>query len=120
MWITAFGGLGGIAYGVRELPTLAGWIWLVLGIDLLVVTLGLWYAKEWARIACCAIVWLHALAALWGVGRHAVERKWLESVFGLVWVALYGVLAWYLMQRSTREQFAVARAAIRRARESRA
>lgn len=115
LWITFFGGIGAIVIGVSTLPTMLAWVQIVLGIDLIAVGVGIWYAKEWARWAAGIIAALFSLSKLVGVVAEVVSAN-LAGFFGLIGVGFYGLLAWYAFLPSTRKRFADAREMIARSR----
>jgi hypothetical protein len=115
LWITFFGGIGSIVHALRTLPAMQAWLLLVLGIDLIAVCIGIWYAKEWARWAAGVIAALWCLGKLVQVIQEVVKGR-PAALFGLIGVALFGLLAWYAFLPSTRKSFADARELIARSR----
>ena len=116
LWITAFGGLGTAINGLRDLPEMHGWVQLVVGLDLIAVAVGMWYAKEWARWAGGIVASLYGSLLLVKVIRKAAIGGEPAALLGLVGVALMGLLAWYSFRPATRKSFADAREAIARSR----
>jgi len=113
--LTGIWALGCLVASVFAIPAAEGWILLAAGIVLASITLGIWYAKEWARLAAAGISFGWAVCLLSILIRDVSGAKF-ASLTGLVPIAYLGFLAWYSSRAATKRLFAEAREAITRAR----
>ena len=116
LWIAAVGPMCPswfvIAYFGQN-PTL--WL-LVFGFVATIVTVGLWYAREWARLASGSVASVYGLLNVWGAFGPA-SKGWILETFEVLGVAGFmGFFAWYAFRLSTKRRFAAARESIARAR----
>lgn len=89
---------------------------LVLGLVAAIVTLGLWYAREWARLAAGSVASAYGLTNVWGACGLA-SHGWILQTLGPLGVATFmGLLAWHAFRPSMKRQFAAARESIAHAR----
>ena len=121
LWMTLTGGALSIVTSFARLPSLSGWGWLLLGCALVTVTIGIWTAKEWARLAAGIIASLELCRLVYNLTRVSVEGRSVAEIFviglaTLVFGGLMAIIAWYSFRPSTRIRFAEAREAIERGR----
>jgi hypothetical protein len=83
----------------------AGWILLALGLALFLLGVGLLRVRPWARLALLAVTATAALATsaavIWGI----VNGEWGVAGSGLLKLALYVGLGWYLTKAAVRAAF---------------
>src|SRR6266850_3895812 len=116
IWIAAVGPMCPswfvLAY-FGQYPTL--WL-LIFGFVATIVTLGLWYARDWARLASGSVASVYGLIYVWGAFGPA-SHGWIYETYEILGVASFmGFLAWYAFRPSMKRRFAAARESIARAR----
>lgn len=114
--VTWIWGLGSIFEALEGLASLQGWAMLILGLSLIVVAVGIWRAREWARLAIGVLASLYCLWSLGALVHDFMSDRGIESLGELAWPILFAVLAWGSFRSSTQKSFANARESIARAR----
>jgi hypothetical protein len=116
LWLAGFGGISVALGALPSLPSGLGWVRLSLGVALIAVAAGIWQAREWSRWAAGTISAALCLSIVGSVVGSIRAGDFISLLLESVGVLVFGALARYSFQRSTRTRFAEAREAIARAR----
>ena len=114
LWMGSAGPLG--YYGmIFSLITHEPMLWLsIAGSAVVVLSIGLWYAREWARVASGLIA---AACSVWTI-RVAYElatTNWINEAQAQLSIAGgLGFIAWYGLRPSMKRRFAAARESMAR------
>jgi len=80
---------------------------VVLALVFIVVGVGLWRLRPWARLLTVALMVLRLLLLLPGLIFSLVQFEPLSLVVQLVFVVLYAWIVWYLFQPEVKRAFGV-------------
>ncbi len=116
LMITWIWGLGSISGAFELLPSLQGWALLILGFALIAIAIGIWRARDWARLGAGLIASVYCLGGTGKIIYEVTRDHRLGSLAGIPAVAVMGLIAWGSFQPTTKRSFADAREAIARAR----
>jgi hypothetical protein len=87
----------------------AGWFFLVLGVMVGLIGLGLFALKAWARFILLAVLVIVSLLTVVEIALGFQHSYWGVVLAGLLKLALYAVVIWYLNSRSVKRSFSKAR-----------
>jgi hypothetical protein len=116
LWIAAAGPMSLSWLVVAHFAEDPGRWLLVFGFVATIVTLGLWNAREWARLASGLAASVYGLLNVWGAFGSAGRGWILGTLNGLGVAGCMGLFAWYALRPSMRRRFVAARDSIARAR----
>jgi uncharacterized membrane protein (DUF2068 family) len=76
-----------------------GVVFIIIGLLYLLIGVGMWKVKNWARILTIVFCGLGALSQAWGLVHHF-------SIFAIVILAIDILIIWYLLKPNVKAAFA--------------
>jgi len=101
---TTGAGTGGMAL-LMGLGAVGGVIILIFGAIAVLVGVGLWKLRNWARILTIVLTALSLLFAVLGLLTSLLHFQLFALVFRLVFVAIYALILWYMFQPHVKQAF---------------
>jgi hypothetical protein len=95
---------GGMAF-LMGLGAVAGVLFLVLALIPLVVGIGLWKLKNWARILVIVFSILGVLSNLAGAVVPLMVGEPVSAVSSIIGLGVNGLILWYMFQPHVKEAF---------------
>jgi hypothetical protein len=97
-----------IATLLGPLASYAGWVFLGLGVIVGVIGLGLFALKAWARFILLAVLIVVSVLTVVEIGSGLQRSYWGVVIVGLLKLAIYAVVLWYLNKDAVRRKFSSA------------
>ena len=94
-----------IATLLGPLATYAGWVFLCLGVMVGLIGLGLFALKAWARFILLAVLVVVSVLTVVEIGSGLKQSYWGVVLVGLLKLAIYAVVLWYLNRNAVRRKF---------------
>jgi uncharacterized membrane protein (DUF2068 family) len=98
---------GGMAL-LLGLGAVAGVVFLVFAAVAIVVGIGLWRLRNWARILTIILAAISLLPLLPGLMGSMLTLEIFSLIFQLVFAAFYGWIIWYMLQPHVKRAFGAA------------
>jgi uncharacterized membrane protein (DUF2068 family) len=83
-----------------------GIVIMLFGVLYFFVGWGLWTLKNWARIVALVLTFISLGLTVLGLFGSLITFEPVSLFFNLVFVGIYGLIAWYLMQAHVKQAFA--------------
>jgi hypothetical protein len=90
------------------LASYAGWVFLGLGVIVGLIGLGLFALKAWARFILLAVLVVVSVLTVVEIGSGLKRSYWGVVLVGLLKLAIYAVVLWYLNRHAVRRKFSSA------------
>ena len=90
------------------LASYAGWVFLGLGVIVGLIGLGLFALKAWARFILLAVLVVVSVLTVVEIGSGLKRSYWGVVLVGLLKLAIYAVVLWYLNRDAVRRKFSSA------------
>jgi len=101
-------GEGGAMALLLGLGAVAGVIFLVFAAVAIVVGIGLWRLRNWARILTIVLAAISLLPLLPGLLMSMLSIEIFTMMFQLAFAAFYGWIIWYMLQPHVKRAFGAA------------
>lgn len=98
---------GGGAF-LAGLGAIGGVVFLVFAAISALIGIGLWKLKNWARIVTIVFSGLGILGGLLGLLTALLHFSVFTLVFRLVFIGIYALIIWYMLQPDVKKVFGVA------------
>lgn len=98
---------GGMAF-LMGLGAIAGVIFLIFAVIAIVVGIGLWRLRNWARILTIILAAISLLPLLPGLMLSMLSLEIFSMMFQLAFAGFYGWIIWYMVQPQVKRAFGAA------------